>query len=54
MSLLYETYTVKTVRVELVPTFPSSAMLLSPQLWATSGAVPEDDFTNLLSLAAQY
>lgn len=53
MSLLYDTYTVKNVSVELVPSFPSAAMLASPQLWSTSGAIYELDFGQILDLAAQ-
>jgi hypothetical protein len=30
LSLLYDTYTVQNVSVELVPSFPSAAMIASP------------------------
>lgn len=43
---------VQNVSVELVPSFPSAAMIASPQLWSTTGALYELDFGQALDIAA--
>jgi len=34
LSLLYETYTVLSVSVQIVPSYPALAYTATPQLWA--------------------
>lgn len=53
LSLLYETYTVLDVSVQIVPSFPSTAYTATPQLWALQSAESRTNFTHTLDLATQ-